>query len=1094
MENGNRELVQKGIDILFPELKKFIKQNLGEDKKERIYYAFHNSSELTYLDFEGSYDDFIASLDIAACLKIISYMWGDTFKRHLPVNCRNWINEVRDIRNKMAHTTSQDINQEDAERDLDTMARLCSCLNPEAESQIRALYRQLRYGNTMGSIKGKLSVTNEKTDLPHMLDRLGLPSWREVIEPHKDVQEGNYKLAEFAADLGQVSKNQGRQEYVDPVEFFNRTYLTEGIKNLLIQALKRFNGGDGNPVLQLKTAFGGGKTHSLLALYHMARANFSLKDTPDLEEVIQETGFSELPHANVAVIVGTALDPTARRRPTDFPGITINTIWGDIAAQLAHSAGKPELYDLVKESDRKGVAPGSEVLKKLFNEAGPSLILMDEMVAYGRKIYGQENLPGGTYSNFLSFMQELTEAATASKNSMVVASLPKSAIEAGGVEGGRILEELEHIFGRMESIWKPVSARESFEVVKRRLFSDVKDSEKIELICNAYSQMYREMEGKFPTETGEVDYKDRMKACYPIHPQVFDKLYGEWSTLENFQRTRGVLRLMANVIHELWMSEDRNPMISFGNFPLEKEIKEELIKYLPDSEKWNSIVDDEIDGKHSAPYSLDKNNPRFGQYGAARRLSRTVFLGAPASRSQNVSGIEVKDIRLGVAKPGENLTVFDDALDKLKTELTYLYSDNDRYWYDTRPTLKKLENDRASQIKIDDLNNRIEKCLRELKSQAPFSKLHICPKSPGEVQDSNQGIRLVVLQPGDFYSEEEPANCKALCKAKEILDCCGEDSQPRIYKNMLVFLAPDSNLDTLYDNTRHLLAWKSIERQKEELNLDATQLKEASKQVKEYTQKLSASLGSVYKYLLVPEAKTEEEVWTSYKLSDEENLVLKAADIAKENDCGIEKYAPQFLKDILNQYFWKDSNRRELQIKYLWDNFFSRYLYLPKLANEQVLLDTIQEGVNRNLFAISSGVEDGEYTGLRFECGNVYPEDYLVEWSAAKKQQPLLEQQEEREESNLSECSNSLESKNSESHESARPKKFHMSTELNPERAGRDLRKYLEDIVDNLGDDCTVKLNLQMNARSDAGFPSDVVKLIKENLKSLNIEDEGFFE
>ena len=188
----------------------------------------------------------------------------------------------------------------------------------------------------------------------------------------------------------------------------------------------------------------------------------------------------------------------------------------------------------------------------------------------------------------------------------------------------------------------------------------------------------------FPPEAREAEFQRRLVACYPIHPEIFDRLYEDWSTLERFQRTRGVLRLMAAVIHELWMAGDVAPMILPGSFPLDVSgVRSELTRYLP--ENWNAIVDGEVDGKNSVPYRLDKENSRFGMSRAARRVARTVFLGsAPSARGQSVRGIEASRVRLGVVQPGETIAGFNDALATLGNSLSYLYASSNRYWYDTR--------------------------------------------------------------------------------------------------------------------------------------------------------------------------------------------------------------------------------------------------------------------------------------------------------------------------------------------------------------------------------------------------------------------------
>lgn len=291
------------------------------------------------------------------------------------------------VRHKMAHVGQQDIEQSYAERALDTMALLCAAFDTEAADEIRALYRTLRYGSAAGSAAAATSqpVTRPGTVAGVLNSSVGggLPSWREVIQPHPDVAEGRYQTAEFAADLAQVARGEGAFEYRDPVEFFARTYITEGMSGLLVKSLQRIAGVGGEPVIQLKTAFGGGKTHSMLALYHMVKSGVSVDKIPSLKPILDKAGLTELPKANVAVLVGTSLDPNKKKNPANLHGYTVNTIWGEMAYQLVTSAGRPDLYALIREADRHGVSPGSETLKTLLNECGHCLILMDELVAYG---------------------------------------------------------------------------------------------------------------------------------------------------------------------------------------------------------------------------------------------------------------------------------------------------------------------------------------------------------------------------------------------------------------------------------------------------------------------------------------------------------------------------------------------------------------------------------------------------------------------------------------------------------------------------------------------------------------------------------------
>ena len=413
----NYELIQKGFRILLPDMAGYIGREMSRVYKDGWWQEVLTALSDQYdLPSSGEYADLVDSLDVANCLRLIERRWNEVFKSKLSIDYRTWAKELMGVRNKVSHIGLQDIAQNDAERALDTMARLCDAFDSDGAEEIRSLYRTLRYGSadaSTASVTTKEAQTSgkQKTVAAVLNRNVGenLPSWRDVMQPHPDVAEGRYRSAEFAADLAQVARGEGAYEYRDPVEFFARTYITEGMAGLLVESLQRLSGKGGEPVIQLKTAFGGGKTHSMLALYHIAHSKISLEAVPSLKPLLERAGLEELPHANVAVLVGTALDPSRRKKPANFPGYSVNTIWGEMAYQLVTSAGKPELYaQYIRDADLKGVAPGSENLKNLFNACGPCLILMDELVAYAKTLYGVEGLPAGTFDNFITFIQQIT--------------------------------------------------------------------------------------------------------------------------------------------------------------------------------------------------------------------------------------------------------------------------------------------------------------------------------------------------------------------------------------------------------------------------------------------------------------------------------------------------------------------------------------------------------------------------------------------------------------------------------------------------------------------------------------------------------------
>ena len=872
----NYELVQKGFRVLHPLMAGYIGQEFSRVYKNDWWQEILDALSDQYdLPTSGDYGELIDSLDVMNCLRLIDRRWNEVFRTKLSLDYRTWSKELVGVRNKAAHIGGQDFSKSYAERALDTMALLCEAFDADGVEEIRALYRKLRYGSEEGSVAAATvaAPTQTKTSKAKANDGVmthsfgqHLPSWRDVMQPHPDVAEGRYRAAEFAADLAQVSRGEGAIEYRDPVEFFARTYVTEGMAGLLVESLQRISGQGGEPVIQLKTAFGGGKTHSMLALYHMVRGGIRVDHIPSLKPIMERAGLQTLPKANVAVLVGTALDPTRKKNPANLPKYTVNTIWGEMAYQLVTSAGKPDLYAIVGDSDRRGVSPGSEALKTLLNSCGPCLILMDELVAYAKKIYGVDGLPAGSYDNFITFIQEITEAARASENSIVVASIPESDIEIGGDAGKTALETIEHTFGRMESIWKPVAANEGFEVVRRRLFLDCKDPDARDMVCNAFSSMYQENASDFPMEAKEMEYRNRMVSCYPIHPEIFDRLYGDWATLERFQRTRGVLRLMAAVIHELWMANDSSPMIMPGSIPLNvPNVRDELVRHLPDT--WNSIIDREVDGKDSIPYQKDKSTARYGHKLAARRVARTIMLGSAPStsalRDQTIRGLEASRIRLGVVQPGESIADFNDALNTLHGSLSYLYNNQNgtRYWYDTKPTLRKTSEDRASQVSEADVVVEIETRLRKLRRENPFSGLHICPVSSNDIPDE-QAARLVILRPEDNFRRANGKDSgKALTTVVEFLNTRG--ASPRVYRNMLAFVAPDQDkLRDLQTEVKRFIAWKSILSDKDDLNLDGGQLREAESSLNRSNSSVETRMKETYCWLLVPFIDQYEDIKT----------------------------------------------------------------------------------------------------------------------------------------------------------------------------------------------------------------------------------------
>ncbi len=561
----NQERVGKAMDLLRTGLAPFVEREFAN-----LHLAKAAENARSYLnDDRAIASKPIAEWDVAALLRLMWEAWNNVFSRTLGRAERSLLNELRDCRNKWAH--QEPFSSDDTDRALDSMSRLLTAISaPQADdvNKMKLELRRLTFDEQVRGEKRKAGGSLIETSTAGTLK-----PWREVVTPHADVASGRYQQAEFAADLWQVHIGEGTDEYRQPAEFFRRTYLTDSLKQLLVGGVKRMLGQGGDPVVQLQTNFGGGKTHSMLALYHLF-GGVQANELAGIDAVLAAVGVRSLPTAKRVVLVGNKISPG---NPITKPdGTVVRTLWGELAYQL----GGKKAYERIRADDERATNPG-DVLRELFNEYGPCLILVDEWVAYARQLHDQSDLPAGGFETQFTFAQALTESAKLAGNCLLVISLPASDtsgsphtqsddVEVGGVRGREALERLRNVVGRLESSWRPATAEEGFEIVRRRLFESLPGEQfkHRDVTARAFADLYQAQAAEFPPECRSPDYEKRMQAAYPIHPEIFDRLYTDWSTLVKFQRTRGVLRLMAAVIHSLWEKGDRNPSSCPRRFPL----------------------------------------------------------------------------------------------------------------------------------------------------------------------------------------------------------------------------------------------------------------------------------------------------------------------------------------------------------------------------------------------------------------------------------------------------------------------------------------------------------------------------------------------
>lgn len=1106
----NHERVGKAMDLLKEGLAPFIEREFVSVYKK----AAQDEAKRFVADDRLNTNRPLKEWDVAPLLRLMWDAWNDVFRKILGQGERSLVSELREVRKKWAH--QEPFSGDDADRALDSTERLLTAVSaPQAEG-VRKLKMELRRLIVDEQVRNE---RRKSTGTAIESQTTGtLKPWREVITPHKDVANGHYQQAEFAADLWQVHLGEGTDEYRKPAEFFRRTYLTESLKGLLINAVKRLSGAGGDPVVQLQTNFGGGKTHSMLALYHLV-SGVPAGELAGVDAVLADAGLKDLPRAKPVVLVGNKISPGNPSSKND--GTIVRTLWGELAWQL----GGKKAFKRIAADDEKGTSPG-DVLRELFNEYGPCLILIDEWVAYARQLHDQSDLPAGSFETQFTFAQALTESAKLAKNCLLVISLPASDMsgsphtladdsEVGGQRGRDALNRLRNVIGRIESSWTPATADEGFEIVRRRLFEPLVSQDQFkarDIIARAFYDLYRTQHQEFPPECRESDYEKRIKAAYPIHPEIFDRLYSDWSTLLKFQRTRGVLRLMAAVIHSLWEKGDKNPLILPSMIPIDDfRVRDELTRYLTDN--WKPIIEKDVDGPNSLSLRIDSEVPNLGKFHATRRVARTIYLGSAPMTSAAHRGIEDRRVKLGCVMPGESPAIFGDALRRLAGVATYLYQDGPRFWYSVQPTVTKLAEDRAEQLKRDpdavvrELDNRLR---ADLRKSGDFSRIHPLPRSGQDVPD-DMDTRLVVL--GIDYPYSKDPGSPAEIAAKEILESRG--TTPRIYRNTLVFLAVDkTRLQDLDEAVRKYLAWNSILSEKEQLNLDPHQVKQAETQLKSADGAVTARLPEAYQWLLVPVQKTPQAAveWTALRLSGSDSLAARASKKLKNDELLVSTFAGTRLRMELDKIpLWRGEF---VPVRQLCDDF-ARYLYLPRLSDSSVLLGAVEDGMGlltweQESFAYADSYDEkaNRFRGLRYaqripitdkNQGLVVKPDVAAKQLEADKAatEPATAGTGAGLIANGGATGTYAGGTPAKPEEEKRlPVRFYGSVELDATRLSRDAGKVAEEVVQHLSAlmNSTVEITLEIKADVPEGFPDNVVRTVTENCRTLKFKSHGFEE
>jgi hypothetical protein len=688
------------------------------------------------------------------------------------------------------------------------------------------------------------------------------------------------------------------------------------------------------------------------------------------------------------------------------------------------------------------------------------------------------------------------------------------------------LERLKNVIERVETSWRPASAEEGFEIVRRRLFQPITDPELFtarDAVVKAFADEYRKYAQEFPSEAGKAEYERRMKAAYPIHPELFDRLYNDWSTLDKFQRTRGVLRLMSAVIHTLWERDDKGLMILPASVPVDApSVQSELTRYLPPV--WDPIIEKDIDGPNSLPLRIDRENPMLGRYSAARRVARTLYLGSAPTQDATKKGLEDRQIKLGCVQPGETSGTFGDALRKLADQATYLYVDGSRYWYATQPSVNRLAEERAERYHPEDVTEEIRhRLVEEAKHRGDFSKVHPCAAGSSDVVDEPVA-KLVILSP-DYPHSAKTDSSAGRQAAAEILN---RGSAGRNCGNMLVFLAADkARFVDLDKAVRYYLAWKSIDKEKEPLNLDRFQTVQVEDRLTKSDQAVMGRIPETYVWLLVAGQKLPEPgqpfpavEWQEFRLQGEEWLAERASKKLKNNLLYTTMAGVVLRFEIDQVPLWRGNH---VGVKQLVDDF-AKYLYLPRVKNAQVILDAIQDGAGRLTWAQETfayadyydatadkyrGLEAGRRPTVQMTANSVVVKPDIAAAQIEKDSAPPPATRTgsgtgEGAGAGAGTTGSGTAGTGGEAGKGAgagevKPKapvlrRFHGSAKIDATRLSRDVDLIASSVVQHLAGllDAKVTITVEIEAEIPSGAPDNVVRTVTENCRTLKFETSGF--
>lgn len=799
----------------------------------------------------------------------------------------------------------------------------------------------------------------------------------DVCQPREEVLRGDLREQQFAASLTKVLRGNADAVYGDPASFFANTYATGGLKSLLREGLGRLTGvSPGSAaVIRLETSFGGGKTHNLIALYHLCCGGVSPKVAAGF---VSPELLPPEPIPRIAGVVGPDMDVS---EGVDHGQVRTFTLWGELAWQLGAHAGGPEggraAYELVRKSDEQRTAPGTQVWEKLIGDE-PALLMIDEIAYYLRVARGAEYQAGKTSvaEQTVAFLMSLLKFASESKRTVLVYTLADSS-DAFGKESDDLRQELSEarsVSARQEHVLTPTAEDEISAIVTHRMFASVnhKAAQETAKAWSDYCTRLIEQGVDLPQRAVRSEYQAEMVQDYPFHPELLTTLNRKTSTIPNFQKTRGVLRLLAQTIRELWQAKPRDcylicpHYLNLGDEQLANDLTSRL-----DRPQYKQVIEADIasprKGTLSHAQEIDLEWVESGRPPYAQRVATAAFLHSIVQTGQ--SGVDPADLRLAVLQPDDDPALMDKAIQRLIDRCWFFDYDGLRYRFKTEPSLRKIVDDEMGLVGKIKAKSELDERIQKVWKKGVFHPAYF-PNEAADVDDDAQLPKLVVLH---YHAASVKATDAATPPdlVLKLFDHKGSMEEYRTYKNNLIFLVADEDqVDRMVDVAQQYLAIRRItgdpERMQEFNKAQADKLKQMAEAAE---LDLRVAVTKCYRHLYYPSAdaprKTGSLAHQALQAEEQGKVQQDQTEVVLKALKNLEKVLTADDKPLNAQYVkakaW-DANAVSISTEDLRRQFCKK-LGLKMLLDINQLKKTIREGVQKGqwvYYPTSEGIGYGE--------------------------------------------------------------------------------------------------------------------------------------